>query len=106
VGTARGFGTFLRDQLASQLKILNDATRTLFFETQRTAQGTLIPMTPGWHVGSCDGRSCFYKEGGGGGFHCLMRVYLQHGIASVVMTNATAFDVHACLNAFDRQFLD
>ena len=105
VGTARGFGTFLRDQLASPSVIFDDSTRRLFFETQQTAKGALIPMTLGWHVGSRDGLNYFFKEGGGGGFHSLMRVYLQHEMASVVMTNATAFDVHAFLNTFDPRFL-
>lgn len=105
VGTVRGLGAFLRDQLAAHSAVLDDPTRTLFFETQRTRRGTPVPMTLGWHVGDRDGVRHYYKEGGGGGFHSLMRVYKQHGIASVVMTNATAFDVHAFLDACDREFL-
>jgi D-alanyl-D-alanine carboxypeptidase len=48
----------------------------------------------------------YYKEGGGGGFHGMMRVYPASGIGTVIMTNATGFDVRACLNGVDRQFLD
>jgi CubicO group peptidase (beta-lactamase class C family) len=103
VGTARGFGSFLRDQLTSHSTMFDDATRRLFLETQETAHGAPIPMTLGWHVGNRDGVQFLYKEGGGGGFHSLMRVYVHHGIASVVMTNATAFDVHGFLNDFDRR---
>jgi D-alanyl-D-alanine carboxypeptidase len=105
VGTARGFGRFLRDQLAPHSTIFDDATRRLFFETQRTTQGKPMPMTLGWHIGSRNGLSCFFKEGGGGGFHCLMRLYPQRAVASVVMANATSFDVDACLDACDPQFL-
>jgi len=105
IGTARGFARFLQDQLAPRSAIFDESTRRLFFEPQQTVQGTPIPMTLGWHVGVRDKQRYFYKEGGGGGFHCLMRVYLQQGIASVVMTNATGFDVHAYLNTFDPQFL-
>jgi hypothetical protein len=47
----------------------------------------------------------FYKEGGGGGFHCLMRLYPAPGIGTVVMTNATACDVRRLLDAADSQFL-
>ena len=101
VGTACGFGSFLRDQLTSHSAIVDDATRRLFLETQETAHGAPIAMTLGWHVGNRDGVQFLYKEGGGGGFHSLMRVYVHHGIASVVMTNATAFDVHGFLNEFD-----
>ena len=105
VGTARGFARFLHDQLAPRSAIFDDATRTLFCEPQRTADGTSIPMTLGWHIGVRDGRRYFYKEGGGGGFHCLMRLYPPHDAASVVMTNATGFDVDAYLNASDPQFI-
>jgi CubicO group peptidase (beta-lactamase class C family) len=105
VGTARGFGKFVHDQLAPRSAIFDDATRTLFCEPQRTAEGAPIPMTLGWHIGVRDGMRYFFKEGGGGGFHSLMRMYPQRGIGSVVMTNATGFDVDGFLNAFDPQFL-
>jgi hypothetical protein len=36
----------------------------------------------------------------------MMRVYPVSGIATVIMTNATGFDVRGCLNAVDSQFLD
>jgi hypothetical protein len=62
-------------------------------------------MTLGWHVGDLGGIPFFYKEGGGGGFHCEMRVYRAAGVATVVMTNATRFDVKGCLNSLDRAFL-
>jgi len=62
-------------------------------------------MTLGWHVGDREGRRFFYKEGGGGGFHCLMRLYPNDRIGSVVMTNATRFGVDAYLDTADRRFL-
>ena len=62
-------------------------------------------MTLGWHIGSGNGVSFFYKEGGGGGFHSLMRPYPTSGLATVMMTNATGFDVRRLLDAVDPQFL-
>ncbi len=105
VGTARGFATFLLDQLQPRSAILDSRARDLFYETQHTARGTPIPMTLGWHLGRLKGVPFFFKEGGGGGFHCEMRIYPTPGLGTVVMTNATAFDVKRCLNALDRQFL-
>lgn len=52
-----------------------------------------------------DGGDFFYKEGGGGGFRCMMRVYPKRGIATVVMTNATGFDAAKCLDTADREWL-
>jgi len=106
VGAARGFGTFLRDQLAPRSAIFDERTRTLFCEPQRTTDGAPIQMTLGWHIGVRHGLRYFFKEGGGGGFHSLMRMYPQQGIASVVMTNATGFDVDGFLDAFDPKFFN
>jgi len=105
VGTARGFGAFLRDQLRPRSVLCDNAARELLYTPQRIRTGRVVPMALGWHLGDLDGIPFFYKEGGGGGFHCEMRVYRANRIATVVMTNATGFDVKRCLNSQDRQFL-
>jgi D-alanyl-D-alanine carboxypeptidase len=106
VGSAQGFARFLMDQLQPRSVLLNETTRALLYIPQRTSRGELIPMTLGWHVGNVDGNNFFYKEGGGGGFRSMMRVYSQYNIATVVMTNATGFDVSKCLNTADRMLLE
>jgi hypothetical protein len=62
-------------------------------------------MTLGWHIGNLDREPFFYKEGGGGGFHCMMRLYPGVCVGTVAMTSATGFDVGALLDAIDRVFL-
>jgi hypothetical protein len=62
-------------------------------------------MTPGWHVGRVGRSTCLFKEGGGGGFHCEMRLYPSQRIGSVVMANGTVFDSSAALNHLDAAFL-
>lgn len=104
VGSAVGFGRFLQDQLREHSRLFGDATRATFCEQQRTTRGP-IPMTLGWHIGVTDGVRFLYKEGGGGGFHCMMRLYPERGIGTVVMANATAFNVRALLDAVDPGFL-
>jgi D-alanyl-D-alanine carboxypeptidase len=105
VGTTRGFGKFLQDQLRPHSTIFNDATRDLFNTPARTQNGTEVPMSLGWHIGELDGARVLYKEGGGGGFHCMMRVYPASKIATVVMTNATSFNAREFLDDADRRFL-
>jgi D-alanyl-D-alanine carboxypeptidase len=102
VGTARGFAAFLQDQLRTHSRIFSDRTRGVFQEPQRTTRGA-IPMTPGWHIGGSRLSRFLYKEGGGGGFHCMMRLYPAAGIGTVIMTNATACDVRRLLDAVDAQ---
>ncbi len=105
VGTARGFGKFLQDQLRGHSVLFSDRTRALLYSPQHTRQGSPVPMTLGWHVGDLLGTRFFYKEGGGGGFHHVMRLYPAAGLATVVMTNATGFDVGTCADSLDAQFL-
>ena len=62
-------------------------------------------MTLGWHIGEREGRRFFYKEGGGGGFHCMMRLYPGEAVGTVAMTNATGFDVGKLLDTIDASFL-
>jgi len=62
-------------------------------------------MTLGWHMGDLERTRFFFKEGGGGGFHCMMRVYPDDGIGTVVMTNATGFDVRRLLDTMDASFI-
>ena len=104
VGTARGFGVILQDQLRPRSVVLDSPVRELMYTPQRTLTGRVVPMGLGWHAG-LGVLPYFYKEGGGGGFHCEMRVYRVNRIATILMTNATGFDVKRCLNSLDRAFL-
>lgn len=105
VGTARGFGAFLQDQLRPRSTLFDNPARELMYAPQRTLAGRLVPMGLGWHLGELNGIPFFYKEGGGGGFHCEMRIYRVNRVATVLMTNATGFDVKRCLNSVDPRFL-
>jgi CubicO group peptidase (beta-lactamase class C family) len=105
VGTAQGFGRFLQDQLRERSVLFGDDTRRQFYAQQQTTRGRSIPMTLGWHIGHLNGQRFFYKEGGGGGFHCMMRLYPDNRVGTVAMANATGFDVCKLLNTIDPAFL-
>jgi D-alanyl-D-alanine carboxypeptidase len=106
VGTAQGFAKFLRDQLRPQSVLFRDSTRRDFYAQQHTDDGSVVPTSLGWHVGRLNDKRVYYKEGGGGGFHCMMRLYPSSGIGTVVMTNATGFDVRNLLDKTDCAFLE
>jgi D-alanyl-D-alanine carboxypeptidase len=105
IGTAKGFGMFLQDQLREHSGLLSADTRQQFYTPQCTTRGIPVPMTLGWHIRDVDGRRFFYKDGGGGGFRCTMRLYPGSGVGTVAMTNATGFDVARLLNRIDPAFL-
>jgi D-alanyl-D-alanine carboxypeptidase len=105
VGTARGFAKFLADQLRPHSALFDDATRRSFYAQQHTSDAAGVPASLGWQVGTLDDQRLYFKEGGGGGFHCMMRLYPSSGIGTVVMTNATGFNVRNLLNSTDRAFL-
>lgn len=102
VGCAAGFAPWLQDQLRDEPLLWRRETRDSFMAPQRDAQGGSIPMTLGWHVEDGPGGRVLYKEGGGCGFHGMMRVYPAAGLASVVMTNATSSPVRRLLDQVDR----
>lgn len=104
VGTAQSFAVFLQDQLRERSVLLGQSTRQWLYAPQQTNGGASIAMTLGWHVGERDGARFFYKEGGGGGFHCMMRLYPSLGLGTVVMSNATGFDVRGFLDKMDPSF--
>jgi D-alanyl-D-alanine carboxypeptidase len=104
VGSAKGFGMFLQDQLRERSALFNDDTRRQFYAQQQTTRGITVPMTLGWHIGNLNRQQYFYKEGGGGGFHSMMRLYPRSSVGTVVMTNATGFDVAKLLNTIDPVF--
>ncbi len=105
VGSALGFAALLRDQLRSRSALFSPTTQALYYEPQRTNDGAPLAMTLGWHVGRLDSQRYFYKEGGGAGFHALLRLYPGAGIASVILTNATGFPVRRFLDLVDTPFL-
>jgi CubicO group peptidase (beta-lactamase class C family) len=105
VGTARGFARFLQDQLRPHSVLFSDAVRRQFHAQQHAAGVSTVPTTLGWHVGGQGATRFLYKEGGGAGFHCLMRLYPLCGSGSIVMANASAFDVRRLLDTCDPAFL-
>jgi D-alanyl-D-alanine carboxypeptidase len=106
IGTARGFSRFLQDQLRGESVLFGLDTKRLLQTRQTDGAGRPIPMTPGWHLGETHGVAYFYKEGGGGGFHCEMRIYPTRGIATVVLANSTDFSSTRFLNRVDRPFVE
>ncbi|OOY45791.1 serine hydrolase domain-containing protein [Solemya velum gill symbiont] len=105
IGNATGLGKFLKDQLRPHSVLFNDSTRQLFYASQCNKRGASIPMTLGWHIGMVGSTRFFYKEGLGGGFHAMMRIYPGSEIATIVMTNATSFDVGKFLDMVDPKYL-
>ena len=105
IGSALAFSRFLQDQLQTESVLFGLETKRLLETRQTDGADRLIPMTIGWHVVETHGEAYFFKEGGGGGFHCEMRIYPTMDIATVVMANSTEFNSTAFLNRVDRTFM-
>ncbi len=106
IGSAKAFSTILQDLLAERSILLGENFKPLLYSRQKNRSGEYIDMTLGWHVGILEGVQYFYKEGGGAGFHCEMRVYPTDGLASVIMTNKTSFNSRKELSNIDKMFFD
>ena len=105
IGSARAFATILQDLLSTNSILLGAAAKQLLYQQQITNAGTDIDMTLGWHIADIEGITYYYKEGGGAGFHSEMRIYPQHGFASVITSNRTSFDSRQILSELDLHFV-
>ena len=101
IGTTAAFGTWLAD-LLGESRTLPGAARAWLFEQQHLTSGEPVSMTLGWHIGTLDGARHYFKEGGGGGFHSMMRLYPERGLGSIIIGNATGFRAGKALDELDR----
>lgn len=106
IGSAQSFGCLLKDQLRECSVLLNSESQRLLYTEQMDDHGRPIGMTLGWHIGDLQGVRYFFKEGGGGGFHCEMRIYPTMRFGSVMMVNSTEFNSRACLSGLDKLILE
>jgi len=106
IGSASAFARILQDLLKEHSLLLSDSTRKLLFQQATNSSSEKIDMTPGWHIERLADTGYFYKEGGGAGFHCEMRIYPDKGTGSVVMVNSTTFDTKKFLSTLDMQFFE
>ena len=100
VAPAAAFASFLQDQLRESSRVLGASGRGFFYEQQCVA-GRDIPMTLGWHIGARGEQRYYFKEGGGAGFHSMMRLYKGRDIGTAIMVNATTFNVARVLDTVD-----
>ena len=105
IGSAAAFSVILRDLLKDDPVLLSRASKALLFDQARLSSGQKIAMTLGWHIGDIEGRPYYFKEGGGAGFHCEMRMYPAQGLASVIMLNRTSFNSNKFLSRLDSLFI-
>jgi D-alanyl-D-alanine carboxypeptidase len=105
IGSARAFSRILQDLLSEESVLLGKSAMQLLYKPEKTNSGKPIPMTLGWHIGELNEFRYFYKEGGGAGFHCEMRIYPSIGLASVIMTNRTSFNSRKELSRVDSIFI-
>lgn len=104
-GTSMAFSRILQNLLSENSVLLGDSVKQYLYAQQKTMSGELIEMTLGLHIGILDGVKYYYKEGGGAGFHCEMRIYPESGIASVIMVNRTSFNTNKQLSILDSNFI-
>ena len=106
IGSATAFAKILQDLLSEQSVLLKEKTKQLLYSQQTTDSGKNIEMTLGWHIDKLNGVTYYYKEGGGAGFHCEMRIYPNIGLASIIMTNRTSFNSRNIMSELDINYVE
>ncbi len=106
IGSARAFSRILQDLLSENSKLLSSSTKQMLYIRQSTESGKKVDMTLGWHIGQLNNLTYYYKEGGGPGFRCEMRIYPESDIASVLMLNRTSFNFKKNMSKLDKNFVE
>ena len=105
ISSANAISFILQDLLKDESHILGSNMKDQLYTQQKTADGESIDMTLGWHVGNLSGTKYYFKEGGGAGFHCEMRIYPDNGLASVIIVNKTSLNTNKELSQLDSSFI-
>jgi D-alanyl-D-alanine carboxypeptidase len=87
--SARTLAAVLQDLLRGAPSLLARATIDAMLTQQRARDGRPVPATLGWVPGALRGARYFGEQGGGLGFHGNVRIYPDHGIATVLLANRT-----------------
>ena len=105
IGSAKAFSRILQNLLSDNSVLLGNNVKQQLYSQQKTNAGKPIEMTLGWHIGELDDTRYYYKEGGGAGFHCEMRIYPDKNFASVLMVNRTSFNTRKQLSKLDQRMI-
>ena len=105
ISSSKAISRILQDLLNDKSHILSENMKDQLYAQQKTATGEPIDMTLGWHIGSLGDSKYYFKEGGGAGFHCEMRIYPDNGLASVIIVNKTSLNTKKELNQLDSGFI-
>jgi len=106
ISSANAISRILQDLLKDESLILDSNMKNQLYTQQKTTDGEPIDMTLGWHIGNLSGSKYYFKEGGGAGFHCEMRIYPDKGLASVIIVNKTSLNTKKELSKLDSSFIN
>lgn len=102
IGSAKAFSRILQSLLSENTVLLGSKVKQYLYAQEKNKYGEGIEMTLGWHIGKLDNIKYYYKEGGGAGFHCEMRIYPDVNLATVLMVNRTSFNTREQLSNLDE----
>ena len=105
ISSAKAISRILQDLLKDYSLLLGNSMKNQLYAQQKTADDKYVDMTLGWHIGNLSGAKYYFKEGGGAGFHCEMRVYPNNGLASVIIVNKTSLNTKKELSQLDSGFI-
>lgn len=104
-GPAKAFSRILQSLLSKNSVLLGSDVKRYLYSQKKTSSGKETEMTLGWHIGKLGYKQYYFKEGGGAGFHCEMRIYPDSNFASVIMVNRTSFNTRKQLSNLDKSVI-
>jgi CubicO group peptidase (beta-lactamase class C family) len=106
IGAPDAFKKYIQELLKSNNSLLSDNLKRLLFVENHTIKGKSTGMCLSWFGGELNGNKYFAHAGGGGGYYCEIRIYIEKGIGSVIFFNRTGISDERFLDKVDKFYFN
>ena len=104
MGTPKAFMKYVQELLKEDSRLISPKFKKLLFTENLTNEKKATGMCLSWFTGQLNGETYFAHAGGGGGYYCEIRIYLDAGIGSVIMLNRSGMTDKRLLNKLDKHY--
>jgi D-alanyl-D-alanine carboxypeptidase len=105
IGNTNGFVKYAQALLGDSSCLISNKYRTLLFNETRLDSGKPTGMCLSWFTGEIDSHHYVAHAGGGGGYYCELRLYLELNLGSFIVFNRSGFSDARFLDKVDKYHL-
>jgi CubicO group peptidase (beta-lactamase class C family) len=102
IGNADGLRIYIQELLKPNCVLISDEFKRELFTENVTNLNKTTGMALSWFKGTLNEHEYYAHAGGGGGYYCEIRVYLNQNIGSVITFNRTGIKDERFLDKLDK----